>query len=336
MSGVRRGRGDPIVDRRSFLGAVASGLSAAPWAAVGQQPNRMPRLGILRLSPPRASYENAFVEALKDEGYVVGRNLAIDDRHADGNPQRLPALAIELTRVPVTAIFARGVQALAAAKQATSTIPIVAFDDVTDPVQGGYVTSLAHPDGNVTGVFVDLPELAGKWLELLTEVVPRLARVAVLWDPSTGTLQRDAVQSAARALGKELQLLEVEDALGFEKAFAIARRASSDAILVMSSPLMRINGKRIAEFALQARLAAVAPYRDFPEVGGLMSYGPYLPAWFRRCGVQLAKIFRGAQPGELPIERPDRFELIVNAQTVKALRMTIPQSLLVRADEVVN
>src|SRR5438876_1203164 len=223
------------MDRRRFIGALAGGLSIAPLAVLAQQQRtQIPRLGILRLSPPRASYENAFVQTLRDQGYEDGKNLAIEDRHAGGDPDRLPALAAELVRLPVAVIFARRAQALAAAKHATDTIPIVAFDDVTDPVQSGYVASLARPGGNVTGVFLDMPELAGKWLELLAQVVPQLARVAVLWDPSTGSLQRDAVQSAAQALGKQLQVLEVREVGAFELAFEAAGRVHPDAFLVLS------------------------------------------------------------------------------------------------------
>lgn len=322
--------------RRAFIGALAAGVLGAPRFAEPQTRAPLPRLGILRLSPPRASYENAFLQTLREQGYVDGKTLVIEDREAGGNPDRLPALAAELVGLPVTVIFARGAQALAAAKHATSVVPIVAFDDVTDPVQDGYAASLARPGGNVTGVFLDMPELVGKWLELLIQVVPRLGRVAVLWDPSTGLLQRNAVQSAAHGLGKEAQLLEVRTANGFAKAFEAVDHVRSDALLILSSPLMRIHSKTIADFALKMRLPAIGPYRDLPEQGGLLSYGPFLPAWFQRCGVQLIKILRGARPDELPIERPDKFDLIVNAATAKALGLTIPQSVLVRADEVIR
>jgi putative ABC transport system substrate-binding protein len=323
------------VDRRRFI-RVVGGLGAAPLFSHAQLSKPQPRLGILRLSPPRASYENAFVQSLRDAGYVEGKNLTIEDRHAGGEPDRLPKLAGELVQLPVTVIFARGAQALAAATHATSTIPIVAFDDVTDPVESGYAASLARPAGNVTGVFVDMPELVGKWLELLNSMTPRLGRVAVLWDPSTGTAQRNAVQNVARALAVEVELLEVSEASAFAPAFATARRARPAAVLLLSSPLMRINSKLIADAVAQLRIPAISPYRDFPEAGGLMSYGPSLPEWFRHCGVQLSKILQGAKASELPIERPHTFELVVNANTAKAMGLTIPQSLLLRADEVIG
>jgi putative ABC transport system substrate-binding protein len=323
------------MDRRTFICAVG-GLCTAPLVADAQQSRLQPRLGILRLSPPRASYENAFVQSLRDVGYVEGKNLVIEDRHAAGDPNGLPKLAAELVQLPVTVIFARGAQALAAAKGATSTIPIVAFDDVTDPVQSGYAASLARPGGNVTGVFVDMPELVGKWLELLNDFAPRLGRLAVLWDPTTGAAQRDALQTVARPLAITVQLLEVSEANAFEPAFAAAGRVHPAAVLVLSSPLIRINSKLIADAIAQLQVPAVSPYRDFPEAGGLMSYGPSLPEWFRHCGVQLGRILQGAKASELPIERPHTFELVVNAKTAKALGLTIPQSLLVRADEVIR
>lgn len=322
--------------RRTFIGTVPGAILAVSLGTSAQQRAQTPRLGILRLSPPRASYEAEFVESLRDLGFADGKNLVIEDRHAGGDPDLLPALATELVRLPVTVIFARGAQALAAAKHATSTIPIVAFDDVTDPVQSGYAASLARPGGNVTGVFLDMPELAGKWLELLAAVVPRLGRVAVLWDPTVGPLQRDAVQATARALVLEVQLLEAREAATLPAVLAAGTRVRPDALLVLSSPLMRINSKIIADFAAQSRLPAVAPYRDFPEAGGLISYGPFLPEWYRHCGVQIGKILHGAKASELPIERPHKFELVLNSRTAKALGVTMPQSLLVRADEVIQ
>jgi putative ABC transport system substrate-binding protein len=324
-----------VIDRRKFIGAI-SGFCTWPLFADARPSTQWPRLGILRLSPPRASYENAFVQSLRDVGYVEGENLTIDDRHAGGDPDRLPMLAAELVQLPVTVIFARGAQALAAAKRATSTIPIVAFDDVTDPVASGYAASLARPGGNVTGVFVDMPELVGKWLELLNDVAPRFGRVAVLWDPTAGTAQREAVRTVARVLAIEVQLLEVSEASTFASAFATARRVNVAAVLVLSSPLMRINSKLIADAVAPLRIPSVSPYRDFPEAGGLMSFGPSLPEWFKHCGVQLGKILQGVKASALPIERPHTFELVLNSKTAKTLGIAIPQSLQLRANEVIQ
>ena len=235
------------------------------------------------------------MDSLRDLGHVEGKTLVIEDRHAGGDVNRLPSFATELVRLPMTVIFARGAQALAAAQNATSKIPIVAFDDVTDPVQSGYAASLARPGGNVTGVFRDTPELVGEWLESLKEVAPRLERLAVLWDPTTGTLKRDAVQDAGRTLSLDARFVEVREPSVFQGAVARAGQARPGALLVLSSQLMRINSKLIADFAAQARIPALAPYRDFPEAGGLMSYGPSLPEWFRHCGVQLGKISAWSQ-----------------------------------------
>ena len=246
----------------------------------------------------------------------------------------LPALVAELVRLPVAVLLTIGPAALQAAQQATDTIPIVAHDLESDPVQRGYAATLARPGGTITGVFLDMPDLVGKWLELLTEVRPQLVRVTVLWDPATGAVQRDAALAAARRLAIELHTFEVHTEVEFALAFTAITQAPPGAILVLGSPLMRRNSKRIADFATHSRLPALSPFRDFPEVGGLMAYGPSMPALFRRCGVQVGKILQGVKPGELPIERPQKFDLVLNLKTAQALGVTFPQTLLVLADEV--
>jgi putative tryptophan/tyrosine transport system substrate-binding protein len=311
-------------------------LLAAPLAATAQQMAPIPRIGILQtVSPPPANQE-AFRHGLRDLGYVVGQNVVIEERDAAGDPTRLPALAAELVQLPVAVLFTIAPAALQAAQQATATIPIVAHDLESDPVQSGFAASLARPGGTITGVFLDAPGLVGKWLELLKEVRPQLARVAVLWDPTTGAVQRDAAHAAARLLAIELHTLEVRTDAAFAPAFLAATQARPDAMLVLGSPLMRRHSQVIADFAVHSRLPVVSPFRDFAEAGGLMAYGPALPATFWSCGVQVGKILQGAKPGDLAMERPVRFALVLNLRTAKALGLTIPPTLLVLADEVIQ
>ena len=315
---------------------LALGILVAPLVAVAQRTTSIPRIGVLGMGPSPRPYWEGFLHGLQDLGYVVGQTLTIEERFAAGDAERFPALAAELVRLPVAVIFARGPAALQAAKQATDTIPIVAIDLESDPVQRGYAASLARPGGTVTGVFLDAPGLVGKWLELLKESIPQLARVTVLWDPTTGPVQPEAAQAAARLLALELHMLEVREASEFDTAVVAATRARADALLVLGSPLMSRNSQRLADLAATSRLPALSPFRAFAEAGGLMAYGPSQPEMYQRCGVQVGKILQGAKPGDLPIERPGRFELVFNLKTAKALGLTIPPTFFFQADEVIQ
>jgi putative ABC transport system substrate-binding protein len=311
-------------------------LLVGPLAVEGQPVAQPPRLGVLGLGPPQRPHWEAFLHGLQDLGYVAGQNLTIEERYAAGDPEHFPALAAELVRLPVAVLFARGPAALLAAKQATDILPIVAIDLESDPVQSGFAASLARPGGTITGVFPDMPELVGKWLELLKEAVLQLTRLTVLWDPTTGPFQRDAASAAAGTLALKLHTLEVRTAAEFATAFLAATQRRPDALLVLGSPLMSRHSKMIADLAATSRLPALSPFRAFAEAGGLMAYGPSQPEMFRRCGVQVGKILQGAKPGDLPIERPMRFELIINLKTAQALGLTIPPSLLFQADQVIR
>jgi putative ABC transport system substrate-binding protein len=319
-----------------ILISLALGILVAPLTAAAQPVAQPPRLGVLGMGPPQRPHWEAFLHGLQDLGYMAGQNLTIEERFAAGDPEHFPALAAELVRLPVAVIFARGPAALLAAKQATDTLPIVAIDLESDPVQSGFAANLARPGGTITGVFPDMPGLVGKWLELLKEAVPQLTRITVLWDPTTGPFQRDAAYAAAGTLAIELHTLEVRTAAEFATAFLAATQLRPDALLVLGSPLMSRNSKVIANFAATSRLPALSTFRLFPEAGGLMAYGPSQPEMFRRCGVQVGKILQGAKPGDLPIERPIRFELIINLQTAQALGLTIPPLVLFQADEVIR
>jgi len=304
--------------------------------AATQQVTQPQRIGVLGLGPVQKPYWKAFLQGLQDVGYVAGQNLTIEESFAEGDAERFPALAAELVQLPVAVIFARGPAALQAAKQATETIPIVAIDLESDPVQQGYAASLARPGGNVTGVFLDMPDLTKKWLGLLKESIPQLACVTVLWDPTTGPVQPEAARAAARQLALDLHTLEVREVHEFDTAVAAATQACVDAMLFLGSPLMSRNSKRLADLAAASRLPALSPFRTFPEAGGFMAYGPSLPEVYRRCGVQVGKILQGAKPGELSIERPIRFEFVLNLKTAETLGLTIPPMLLFQADEVIK
>jgi putative ABC transport system substrate-binding protein len=308
---------------------------AAPFGAVAQQSGTMRHIGLLgNLEGPDA---DAFRQGLGETGYVEGQNLAIEYRRFPrGSAEGLTTKAAQLVRLKVEVIFAQGPAALAAAAQATRQIPIVAFDAVTDPVEAGFVKSVSRPGGNVTGVFLDLPELIGKWLELLRETIPHLSRVAVLWDPATGPYQLRAARSAGRILRVRLQTLKARNPDEFEGAFAAARREQAEAMILLASPVVYYNPQRIAELAAKTRLPAIALYHTFPEAGGLMSYGLSGPYVLRSTGVQVGKILNGAKPGDLPIERPAKLELVINLKTATALGLTIPQSLLLRGGEVIR
>ena len=324
--------------RYNAIGCIATltlSLLVVPLAAA-QQVAQPQRIGVLGLGPAQRPFWKAFLHGLQDVGYVAGENLRIEERFAAGDAERFPALAAELVQLPVAVIFARGPAALQAAKQATETIPIVAIDLESDPVQQGYAASLARPGGNVTGAFLDMPDLAKKWLGLLKESIPQLACVTVLWDPTTGPVQPEAAQTAARQLALELHTIAVREAQEFDTAVVAASRACGDAMLVLGSPLMSRNSQRLADLAATSRLPALSPFRAFAMAGGFMAYGPSLPEMYRGCGVQVGKILQGAKPGELAIERPIRFVFILNRKTTEALGLTIPPMLLYQADEVIR
>jgi len=309
---------------------------AAPFGAVPQQSRTMRHIGVLgTLEGP---ISDAFRQGLREFGYVEGQNLVIDYGPIRGGAEEFATKAADLVRLKVEVIYTVGPAALAAAAKATRRIPIVAVDMISDPLASGFARSLSRPGGNITGVFLDLPDFMGKWVELLRESVPGLSRVAVLWDPSSGPFQMNAVTGAGRAQGLRLQTLEVQHSDAFERAFAAARQARAEAAILLPSPLTYYNPRRLAELAAKDRLPAISLYSEFPAAGGLISYGPggrFIDI-NRSNGARVGKILDGAKPGDLPIERPSKFELVINLKTAKALGLTIPQSVLVRADEVIK
>jgi putative ABC transport system substrate-binding protein len=318
--------------RREFITLIGGAAAAWPLAARAQQPARSPRIGVLGLTPPVQSTNRAFRQGLgqfRDADNIIERDAA-------GRPERLPALAAELAQLNTDVIFARGPTALAAAKNATSIIPIVAVDFESDPVGMGFVQSLARPGGNITGVFLDLPELCGKQVELLKEAFPQVSRIAILGDPVLNAPQFRATERAVRAFAIQSESLEIRVTTDFEIAFDVAKNRHAEAVIVLSSPVVFSHRAQIAAFGISKRLPAISLFVEFAEDGGFMAYGPSLPESFQRCGRYVEKILQGAKPSELPIERPERFQLVVNLRTAKALGLTVPPTLLTRADEVIE
>jgi putative ABC transport system substrate-binding protein len=320
---------------------LAVGLLAAPLAVEAQPAAKVARIGYLATNlaagpDPR----EAFRQGLRDLGYVESRNLVIEDRSADGKLERFPALAAELVALKVDVIVASGTLAALAAKQATRILPIV-FSPAGDPVGSGLVTSLARPGGNVTGLSAFAPELVGKRLELLKQAVPGVSRVAVLWQPGAfgertekDTLKRAEV--AARDLGVPLQFVEARGPADFDRAFSDMTRARAGALTVLPSNMFNSERRRLVDLAAEKRLPAVYSARELVDAGGLMSYGANLADLNRRAATYVDRILKGTKPADLPVEQPTKFELIINLKTAKALGLTIPQSVLGRADEVIQ
>ena len=324
------------MDRRAFLGTVAGSLLAAPLAAEAQPAARIPRIGVLGVTAFAPTLREAFRQGLDQFGYVEGRNVVIDPRHAEGRPERLSQLAEDLVRVNVDILLTRGAGALSAAKGASRRIPIVAVDLESDPVAMGFVRTLAQPGDNITGVFLDLPELSAKQLQLVKEVIRPVSRVAIVGDPKLNGPQFQATEVAAKALAIQAQLLEVRAAGDFRGALEAARTGRANAVLLLSSPLVFTQRADISALAAERGLPAVSMFVEFAEAGGLMAYGPSLREAFWRAGAYSGRILQGAKPGELPVERPTKFELVINLKTAKALGLTIPPSLLQRADQVIE
>jgi putative ABC transport system substrate-binding protein len=334
-------REDPVIDRRTFLGTLAGRLVATPFVAEAQQAAKIARIGLLPVNSATNPHINeAFRLGLRDLGYVEGRNVVMEVRDAEGKLERFPALAAELVALKVDVIVAPSTPAALAAKQATKTIPIV-FASVVDPVTTGLVTSFARPGGNVTGLSFLSPELVGKCLELLTQAVPGVSRVAALWQPGglPERTEKDILKRAevaARALGVRLQFVEARGPADIDRAFSDMTRARAGAVTVLPYSMLLNERRRLVDLAIKHRLPAVYGGREFVDAGGLMSYGADLADSWRRAATYVDKILKGAKPGDLPVEQPTKFELVINLKTAKALGLTIPPSLLGRANEVIE
>jgi putative ABC transport system substrate-binding protein len=320
---------------------VAVVLLALGVTAEAQQPKRVPRIGYLTPLDPAtdSTRAEAIRLALRERGYIEGQNIAFEYRYTEGKRGRESELAAELVRLKVDIILVTGGDpVIRAAKNATKTIPIVMIGASADPVEAGYVESLSRPGGNVTGITNLVGELGGKRLELLKEAVPKLARVAVLYDPASpnNVLELKEVQTAARALGLTVRSWEVRAADGFEKVFAALIKERPDGLYVLGGALMRPNEKRIVGFALKSRLPSMYQSREGVDAGGLMYYGADLADSYRRVAYFVHRILKGAKPADLPVEQPTKFELVINLKTAKQIGLTIPQSMLYRADKVIK
>ena len=315
--------------------ALTISLLIAPPAHAQTTPNMAQVASVGTTPTPPAIYE-MFKQGLAQLGYTEGQQIAFVQKHADGDPARLLTVAAELVRSRPDVIYARGSSALAAVARATTTIPIVAIDMESDPVALGYAKALARPGGNVTGVFLDLPELAAKQLQLFREIVPGLSRVALVGDSVDNAAQFRAAERAARTFKIQVQTLEGRTAAELDGALEAARSKRAGAVLIFSSPVVFYNGPRIATLAREKRLPTVGLFTEFAEAGGLLTYGPSIREASRRCGVYVGKILNGAKPADLPIERPEKFELVINMKTAMVLGLTIPQSLQRRADQLIE
>src|SRR5437870_9803130 len=314
-------------------------LAACGALAQAQQPKKVPRIGFLSAISPStvAARIEAFRQGLRELGYVEGKNIVIEYRYAEGNPDRLSALAAELVRLKVDVIVTGGPAVNRPAKEATVTIPIVlGFDN--DPVGNGFVTSLARPGGNITGLSTHYPEISGKQLELLKEIIPRLSRMAVLGNstvPGNAQAIRET-ERAARVFGIKLQYVEIENPNEIETAFRAARNGRADAVLVLGSQVVTSHAKQFAELAAKSQLPAIYWSPEFVEAGGLMTYSVSITDLFRRAATYVDKILKGAKPAELPVEQPTKFELIINLKAAKQIGLTIPPNVLLRADKVIK
>ena len=327
-----------MTDRRAFIVTLAGGLLAAPLAAEAQPPQaKIARIGLLGDVP--RFLDEPFRHGLRELGYIEGQNIVIEHRAPEWKYERLPGLAVELVRLQVDVIVAASPAATKAAKQATSSIPIV-FTVSGDPVADGFVASLARPGGNVTGLATVGPDLVGKQLEMLKAIVPKVSRVAVLQNPVThrdthgGVLRQ--LEGSARGLGMQLLVFEARTPSEIDAAFVAMSSQRVDGILVLRDAMFRAQRAQITALAAKKRLPGIYGLREEAEAGGLIAYGASVPQLYRRAATYVDKILKGAKPGDLPVEQPTTFELVINLKTAKALGLTIPPSLLQRADQVIE
>jgi len=327
--------------RRQLLIGLGASALAAPLVSLAQkQPTKVYRIGVLSPSNPAATahLNEAFKQALREHGYVEGQNIILERRYGEGRAERLADVAAELVRIKLDVIVTATDPAIAAVKRETQTIPIVMVNS-TDPVGTGFVASLARPGGNVTGLSTISPELSGKKLELLREIVPGLSRVAFIWNSSVkgAVFDYKETESAARSLRLQLQSVEVSRAEDLDRAFSAVTNQRAQVLIVQTpNPVLFANRSQVVSFAQRDRLPSMYGQKEFADAGGLMSYGPNIADMWRRAATYVDRILKGAKPADLPVEQPTRFELVINLKAAKALGITIPQSILVRADRVIE
>ncbi|MFL6795933.1 MAG: ABC transporter substrate-binding protein [Xanthobacteraceae bacterium] len=326
------------MNRRKFAALFGAASLAAPELLQAQQGQKLPIIGFLHpgVSDAGSVVFEALHGGLREVGYVDGETIRIEARWAGGEPERLPQLTRELIELGAVILVATARASIEAARAATKTLPIVANDLESDPVASGYVASLAKPGGNLTGLFLDAPTLCGKWLQQLGDIVPNLANVAALWDATTGTYQLEAIKAAAATRSIDLFITEFRDNAGLERALELGVNKRPQAVVQLGSPLVRQAGPSIARALSRSRIPGISQFRTFPDGGGLVSYGPDLIHLYRRIGPHVSKILHGARPADLPIERPTKFELVVNLKAANALGLRIPEALLAAADVIIE
>jgi putative ABC transport system substrate-binding protein len=315
-------------------------LTSPGWTGEAWGQTKLARVGILTFladtdDPTWDYWMGLFRSNLADQDWVEGKTVSFEYRNAHSDPSQFAGAAAALAALKVDVILAASAPSLRAAYAVTRTVPIVAWDYTTDAVAEGYVESYARPGGNVTGVFLDAPEIAGKWFELLKAMVPDLSRVAVLWDPGPGSTHLQAVRSVAKIFDTDLQVLEVRKADDIDRAFS-SLRGRPQALIILPSPMIYGQSARLARLALKHRLPATSMDPEFANSGGALAYGPEVTSTIERLAILVAKILDGSKPAELPVERPTRIQLVVNLKTAKTLGIKIPQSILLRADEVIR
>ena len=344
----KRQSGHASVGRSNFkrcavatLILAVAGMTGSTWTGLAWAQTNVKRVGILSLfgRSDDATWDRLWMQPLHRklaaQGWAEGKNVVFEYRTAQGDPSQFSKAAKELVDLGVDVIMAESAPATRAAFTATRTIPIVAIDLTTDPISEGYIESYGQPGGNLTGVFLDAPEFAGKWFELLNEIIPHLSRVAVLWDPAPGSAHLRAVRSVAGSLNVKVQVLEVRKAADFGTAFS-AITEGTQAVIILPSPTTYWQNPRLAELGLKHRLPATSMALEFAAAGGAIAYGPDRRTFVDRLAVLVAKILEGTKPAELPVERPTKVQLIVNLKTTKKLGIHVPQSILLRADEVIE
>ncbi len=339
VAGVRQGTGQCLaaaperLSRRRVLGGLLLGVTGLPFPAQSQsQP--VPLVGVLVSTGLHAL--DYMRQGLRELGFVEGQDVAFAFRSADGNPRDLPGLARHLASLKPAVLFCAGPAAVDAAVHATSTVPIVALDLETDPLRSGLVRSVEHPRTNVTGVFLDQPGFAGRWFELLHQALPQARRINLLWDTSTGPWQLAAAKAAAGRLRFDVDTLVVRDDGEFERELADGMQRKPDALVLLSSPLVRARSKSIAEFCVRQRLPAISPFIEFVQAGGLMSYGPNVQDFYQRAAVFVDKVLKGSRAGDLPLSMPSKFQLVINQRAAGQLELVLPPGLLAAASEVIR
>ncbi|HEY6198652.1 MAG TPA: ABC transporter substrate-binding protein [Candidatus Binatia bacterium] len=327
------------IQNRKWAGlfAIVLALTMCGAVAMAQQAKKIPRIGFLAQTPPTEPQIEALSQGLRELGYVEGKNILIEYRHTEGKPDRLPGLAAELVRLKVDVIVVSGALATSAAQKTTREIPIV-MAIAGDPVASGHVASLGRPGGNITGLTNLAPELGGKRLELLKEVVPGLSRVAIISDPTNPIFARQVseVESSAQALKLQLHMLEVREPGDFDGAFAAAKKAQAGAVATLASAFLGAYRQKLVNLAEKSRLPTMYHNSGFVEVGGFMSYGVNNVDLYRRAATYVDKILKGAKPAEIPIEQPTKFELVINLKAAKQIGVTVPPNMLARADKVIK